>query len=261
MTEQSETDLFIQYPRLLNLLKLVPRSLIEEEIGSKRAEFEAWLKEADTLIPTVNLNKIFPDELEKGSIRLENFLGHWGNVSIEELCKISLIVSWLKPKRILELGTYNGMTTLQMALNAPKECVTYTLDLSPEQAASIKLGRLDELVAKHFKEKFNTKVGSYFEDRKDVSIVQLWGDTATFDYSVIGGKADLIFIDAAHDYQNKHIDTENALKLIAPGGVILWHDYAEVTNPEVTKCLMEYAKEYNIYHLRNTDLAVFYKEA
>ena len=217
------------------------------------------MKEADALIPTVNLNKIFPAELERGAIRLENFLGHWGNVSVEELCKICLIVKWIKPKRILELGTYNGMTTLQMALNAPAGSTTYTLDLSPEQMASIKLGKLDELVSKHFKEKFNTKTGSYFSGRSDVSITQLWGDTATFDYSVIGGKADIIFIDAAHDYENKRRDTDNALRLLAPGGVILWHDYAEVANPEVTKCLMEYAKEYKIFHLRNTDLAVYYE--
>jgi predicted O-methyltransferase YrrM len=260
MSTESIDPFFQKYPRLKNLLALVPESLILEEIGSRAEEFEAWLKEADTLIPTVNLNKIFPAELEKGTIRLENFLGHWGNVSIEELCKICLIISWLKPKRILELGTYNGMTTLQMALNAPRDCVTYTLDLAPEQAASLKLGALDELVAKHFKERFNTEVGSYFAGRDDISIVQLWGDTATFDFSVIDGPIDLIFIDAAHDYENKKRDTDNALRLLAPGGVILWHDYAEVANPEVTKCVMEYANDHRIYHLRNTDLAVYFRE-
>src|SRR5437762_8515397 len=46
----------------------------------------------------------------------------WGNVSVESVCKIGLIIRWLRPRRILEIGTYNGMTTLQMALNAPPEC-------------------------------------------------------------------------------------------------------------------------------------------
>lgn len=251
-------DLFVRYPRLTNLLKLVPRELIEDEIGSRAAEFEGWLKRADELIPTVPLNKVFPDEMERGAIRLENFLGHWGNVSIEELCKICLVVKWLKPRRILELGTYNGMTTLQMALNAPAGCVTYTLDLPPDLAATIELGKLDRLVANSFKSSFGSGVGSYFSGRSDVSIVQLWGDTATFDYSVIGGSLDLIFIDAAHDYRNKMIDSERAFDMLAPGGAILWHDYAQVTNPEVTLCLMELAERRKIFHLRNTDLAVYY---
>jgi hypothetical protein len=138
---ESIHPLFQRYPRLKTLLALVPESLVVEEIGQQVGKFEKWLAEADAVIPTVNLNKVFPATLESGSIQLENFLGHWGNVSIEELCKICLIVKWRKPRRILELGTYNGMTTLQMALNAPPDCTTYTLDLHPEQAASITLGR------------------------------------------------------------------------------------------------------------------------
>jgi predicted O-methyltransferase YrrM len=260
MDSESET-FFAAYPRLRTLLALVPESVILEEIGSRAALFEAWLKEAETVIPAVNLNKVFPSELEGGSIRLENFLGHWGNVSIEELCKICLIVKWRKPKRILELGTFNGMTTLQMALNAPADCVTYTLDLAPDQAASLPLGKIDELVAKQFKDRFNTETGSYFAGRKDINIVQLWGDTATFDYSIIDGPLDVIFIDAAHDMKNKIIDTESAFRLLAPGGVILWHNYADVGNPEVTRCLADFAKTRKIYRLRNTDLTVYYQAA
>jgi predicted O-methyltransferase YrrM len=252
-------NLFERYPQLNNLRTLVPDSLIEEEIGSRAAEFECWLEQAKQRIPTVNLNKVFPAELERGAIRLENFLGHWGNVSIEELCKICLIVKWLRPKRILELGTYNGMTTLQMALNAPPDCVTYTLDLPPAQATTVPLGRIDELVSKQFRHRFNTRTGSYFEGR-DVTIEQLWGDTATFDYSVLGGPVDLIFIDAAHDYENKRRDCENAFQLLAGGGVVLWHNYADVCCPEVTKCLTEVAATRRIYQLRNTNLAVYYAD-
>jgi predicted O-methyltransferase YrrM len=252
------SKLFRDYPQLNNLRSLVPDKLIEAEIGARVGEFEGYLAVAKKLIPTVNLNKVFPAELETGSIRLENFLGHWGNVSIEELCKICLIVKWLKPRRILEMGTYNGMTTLQMALNAPADCVTYTLDLRPEQAAQINLGTLDDLVANHFKANFQTSTGSYFASREDVSIKQLWGDTAVFDYSTLDGPMDLVFVDAAHDYANKKIDCERAFSMLSPRGVILWHDYAQVANPEVTQCIAEFAKDHRIFHLRNTNLAVFF---
>lgn len=252
------SDLFVRYPQLRTLRNLVSDEIIDEEIGSRVTEFEGYLAIANQRIPTVNLNRVFPDELERGAIQLENFLGHWGNVSIEELCKICLIVSWLKPRKILELGTYNGMTTLQMALNAPKTCITYTLDLPPEVAATIELGLIDQMIANKFKERFKTATGSYFADRSDVDIRQLWGDTSNFDYSVVGEGVDLIFVDAAHDYLHKKEDTEAAFRLLAPGGVILWHDYAQVANPDVTRCLAEFAESKPIFHLRNTHLAVHF---
>jgi predicted O-methyltransferase YrrM len=250
-------DFFDHYPQLQNLRALVPDELIQKEIGSRVPEFESWLASARLLIPTGNLNMVFPAELERGSIRLENFLGHWGNVSVEELCKICLIVRWLQPSAILEIGTYNGLTTLQMALNAPAGSVTYTLDLPPQQAASLKLGKIDELVSKHFKQKFNTRTGSYFEGRNDVTIRQLLGDSATFDFAALEMKFDLIFIDAAHDYLNKKADTDNAMRLLTPKGVILWHNYADVSCPEVTRYLNDFAKEHKVCHLRNTSLAVY----
>jgi len=250
-------SVFERYPQLNTLKGLVPDDVVERQVGMRIDEFEADLARAKKNIPTVNLNKIFPEELERGGIYLEDFLGHWGNVSIEELCKICLIVKFLKPKRILEIGTYNGMTTLQMAFNAPKDCTTYTLDLPEDLSVNVQLSDIDTYVSKHFRKLFGTQTGSYFNNRDDVNIIQLLGDSSIFDYSVIDGKVDLIFIDAAHDYNNKKIDTGNAFKLLAPGGVILWHNYNDVLCPDVTKYLADISEKYAIYHLRGTMLAVY----
>ncbi len=256
-TPDSAEALYVRYPRLRNLRKLVPHELIEREIGSRAEEFERWLADARLRIPIVNLNQVFPAEVERGAIKLEDFLGHWGNVSVEELCKICLVVKWLRPVRILEMGTYNGLTTLQMALNAPPQCVIYTLDLPPELAASLPLTELDELVAKQFRKAFKTETGIYFKGRTDLNIIQLWGDTAAFDYSKIGGGFDLIYVDAAHDYENLKRDTANAFRLLSPRGVILWHDYDQVVCPEVTRFLAECAAARRLFQLRNTNLAVY----
>lgn len=253
-----KNNFFEKYPYINNLRSLVSDDLIIKEIGSRADEFESYLELAKRNIPSVNLNKIFPAELENGSIILENFLGHWGNVSIEELCKISLIVKFIKPQSILEIGTYNGMTTLQMSLNAGKLAKVYTLDLPKNLAPSLKLSEIDEKVSKHFKNNFNTDTGSYFNKREDVNIIQLWGDSATFDYEKLNTKFDLIFIDAAHDYANKKNDSENAFKYINKGGVILWHNYNDVTNLETTKYLAEISSKYQLFHLRNTFLAVYH---
>lgn len=251
-------QLFGKYPYINNLRSLVSDELILKEIGSRADEFEHDLKRAKENIQSCNLNRIFPEDLEKGTITLENFLGHWGNVSIEELCKICLITNFIKPKRVLEIGTYNGMTTLQIALNSPKDSIIYTLDLPDDVAAKLELSELDNHIVKHFREKFGTTTGSYFKDRNDVNIIQLLGDSSTFNYDSLDCKFDLIFIDAAHDYANKKIDTDNALGLINKGGVILWHNFQDVTCPDVTKYLADISIDHKLYHLRNTSLAVYY---
>src|SRR5512143_1124551 len=102
-------SVFERYPQLSTIRGLVPDDIVEKEVGGHADEFERTYARAKEKIPIVVLAKIFPSQLELGRIVLEHFLGHWGNVSVEELCKISLIVKWLKPRRMLEIGTYNGM--------------------------------------------------------------------------------------------------------------------------------------------------------
>lgn len=248
---------FAKYSQYRNLRFLVSDQLIIKEIGSRAEEFEKIYAKAQKTIPTVKLSDIFPARLEKGSIILENFLGHWGNISVEEVCKIVLITKFLKPKKIFEFGTYNGMTTLQLALNAPKSCKVYTLDLPDNVSPQIPLGKIDTLVAKHFKDKFGTKTGSYFINKKDVNIIQILQDSATFDPTLFKNSIDLIFIDAAHDYKNKKKDSENAFFMLKKGGVIIWHNYADIGCPDVTKYLFHLSEHKKIYHLKNTMLVLY----
>ena len=259
-------SIFERYPQLNTLRQPPIRGLLSEEVitrevGSRVDEFESDCRRAEEQIPSVNLNAVFPVALEKGAICLENFLGHWGNLSVEELCKIVLIVRHFQPACILEIGTYNGMTTLQLALNAPKGCTVYTLDLPEgESDTRFPLSAVDAQIVKGFREGFGTTTGSYFKDRSDLNIVQLWGDSATFDYSVIDSPVDLVFIDAAHDYQNKRADSENAFELIAPGGVIVWDNYRDVLNPDVTKYLADLGAHRSLFHLRNTKFVVYWNK-
>lgn len=248
---------FKKYSQYNNLRFLVSDKLIIEEIGSRADEFEKIYNQAQKRIKIVKLSDIFPSKLEKGSIILENFLGHWGNISVEEVCKIALITKFLKPRKIFEFGTYNGMTTLQLALNAPKDSVVYTLDLPIDTSPQIPLSKIDSLVAKHFKDKLGTKTGSYFRGRKDIKVHQILQDSSTFNPSPYKNSVDLIFIDAAHDYENKRIDSENALFMLRRGGVIIWHNYADVGCPDVTKYLYQLSASKKIYHLKNTMFAVY----
>jgi hypothetical protein len=49
-------------------------------------------------------------------------------------------------------------------------------------------------------------------------------------------------------------DTENALKILARGGVVVWHDYGQI--PSVSRCVDEFAGRLKARALRGTRLAV-----
>lgn len=254
---------FEKFPQLNTLKGLVPDEVVEREISSRIDEFNMWRAEAKRKIETIKLIDIFPPELETGTIQLENFLGHWGNVSIEEVCKIALIAKHFKPAKAFEIGTYNGLTTLQLALNTPEDTQIFTLDLPPDKRDNTKhhLSELDRYVAVEFLKRFNTAVGSYFKGKSvEHKITQIYNDSATFDFSPYYSKMDLIFIDAGHDYDNKKSDSENALKMVAPNGLILWDNYDDILNPDVTKYLAELAEVLPLFHLRGTPLVVYWNK-
>jgi len=256
-------DVFQKYPQLLTLRGKVPDEVVEREVSQKEKLFKKYSSLAQQRIPAVRLCDVFPADLEKGKVTLENFLGFWGNVSIEEVCKIGLIIAWFKPKMIFEFGTYNGLTTLQMAINSPPGCRIYTLDIPPDSAFArlLDIGEIDRCLAVK-KGAFNFAVGFYFKGSAfSTKIIQLWHDSLKADLSCYGQQFDIIFIDAGHTYPYIKTDTENALKMLRPEGIIIWHDYLQLLYPDVTHCLYDFSiGGLNIYHLRGTNLALYYKK-
>ena len=256
------TSVFERYPQLKTLRGNIPDAIVESNVRPKADAHESIRARAERSIPTSRLADIFPVELEQCPIHLERFLGRWGNVNIEEICKISLIARWLRPQTIFEFGTFNGMTTLQMALNAPENATVFTLDIAPDTARSMPMDLIDRYLAEK-SGAFSLDVGHYFQGSPQASkINQLWGNSLSFDFSPYKNSVDLIFIDAGHTYECVKSDTENALKMLKPRGVILWHDYMSVLCPDVTRCLSEYAEQgLPINNLRNTTLSVYFRQS
>lgn len=252
-------SVFERYPQLEHLRGKVPEEVVEREVTLKAERFEECRRLAKDVIPTVSLCDVFPAELERGRVTLENFLGQWGNISIEEVCKLALIIRWLSPRRILEFGTYNGMTTLQMAINSPPDCRIFTIDLPPGGvAAELDVGEVDGYLAR--KEGFfRLEVGHYFKGTIYAGkITQLLGDSTTIDLAPVG-RPEFVFVDAGHTYRYVKSDSERALNLVVGGGVVVWHDYVQVLHPDVTQFLYELTRSgLTIHHLRGTNLAVHY---
>src|SRR6185503_1284604 len=87
-------------------------------------------------LPVVDLHDTTRDSTQT---TLHDPVGEDGEVSLLELLALARLVRERRPARILEVGTFNGRTTLNMAANAPPESRVITIDLPPSVQASFDL--------------------------------------------------------------------------------------------------------------------------
>lgn len=146
-----------------------------------------------------------------------------GNVSERELITICRLLRSIQPARLFEIGTFDGRTTLNMAVNAAPGAVVHTLDL-PRSEIPTAASRIHahEIV-------YADKPRSgqrYRGTEAEQSIVQLYGDSGTFDFTPFYGAIDFVFIDASHTFDYVVNDSLHALRMLtSEGGTIVWHDY------------------------------------
>jgi len=151
-------------------------------------------------------------------------------ISINQCHFLYLFTKLLKPKEILEIGTFTGISALSMCIGLEKESKIITIDKNRETSS----------VAKNFfkKAKFSEKIEIIIDEAIN-GINRLINKRKLFD---------LIFIDAdKENYKNYY---ELSLKLLNKGGYIiidnvLWH--GEVVDKYNKKHLTEIIRELNIY--------------
>jgi hypothetical protein len=87
----------------------------------------------------------------------------------------------------------------------------------------------------------------------------LVGDSANFNFrEAVGGKpVNLAFIDGSHSYTYVRNDTEKVLPTMAPGGIILWHDY-DFRGPGVCQYLNQLGSSLALRRVEDTTI-VYYR--
>jgi predicted O-methyltransferase YrrM len=177
-----------------------------------------------------------------------------GNIGPFELQVVCNLVKSFKPENIFEIGTFDGRTTLNMACNSTDNCRIITIDLPQSTAPKLQLAEFEE---KYIKKDCSGK--RFIGLPQAAKITQLYGDTATFDFSSYYDQFDFVFVDASHSYEYVKNDTQVALKLLKPaGGIILWHDYDTPYWPGVTQALNEYSQNEKTFkdmlHIKDTSI-------
>jgi hypothetical protein len=198
-------------------------------------------------LPHVMLRDLFPGIEKCGSIVVQKPEARVVGFSLDllELAHVLSVSRFTGAKSILEIGTFDGFTALNLAANIDGEGKVHTVDL-PNYA---KRDGSDNPYAPYV-------VGSKFEGEPEAAkIEQLWADSIKDDWRSFGGPFDMILIDGSHVYPDVKSDSANALRNLRPGGTVFWHDYGHYLG--VSKALDELARDHHLAVIKGTRLACF----
>jgi predicted O-methyltransferase YrrM len=203
-------------------------------------------------IPRVPIGAAFPG-IEKVDVRIYRAFDRLAGTSVDayEIFCICAIERFICASKVLEIGTYDGNTALNLAANAQEGGAVVTVDLPPALNGSLETAVPHEYV----NVKPTRKIGVQYEGTPQASAIeQVFADSAKLDWAELDGPFDLIFVDGCHELEYVRTDTKNALDHLALGGVVIWHDYGALRH--VSRVVDEVASRRPVNALRGTRLAV-----
>jgi hypothetical protein len=215
----------------------------------------AVLKQLST-IPEVNISDVVPQfpivKVDGRQRYVDGALPH-----LDLMGLLALLDDW-KPDLVLEIGTFNGSTTVAMALNAPRaiiHTVDLPLDFDPDHE---ELGAMPKDDFHLIKQR---RVGEAYASLPEIkNIVQHFADSSKWDFAPVKG-ASFFFIDGAHTYEYARNDTEKCLSVAAPRSRFLIHD-CDQRHPDVVRYVCDLIRQgEKVVRIKNTALAFFDHQA
>lgn len=161
--------------------------------------------------------------------------------------------------RMFEFGTCTGKTSYLWARNSPDDARITTLTLAPDEKEIYRADAADDAsdTASALSESGHTTF-LYSGTPVEAKIEQLFGDSKTLDITPWAGQCDLVFVDGSHAYSYVVSDSEKALALVRPGGLVVWHDYAGPDHsPGVYRALNELNEKLPLKRIATTWMVVY----
>lgn len=135
-----------------------------------------------------------------------------------ELLELARLVAELRPKTVVEIGTFRGGTLFIFARLAAPDATIVSLDL-PASA----MGRVYRAAQVPLFHRFTHHRQHLYLLREDSHRLE----TLIHVTSALGGKPlDFLFIDGDHTYESVRTDFERFAPLVRTGGLIAFHDIA-----------------------------------
>jgi predicted O-methyltransferase YrrM len=163
-------------------------------------------------------------------------------------------------RTFFEFGTATGKTAYLLARNSPDDAVVYTITLSPDELDSYARDSGDSGHASRAalrESRFTTFL--YTGSAVEHKVTQLFGDSKALDIEPYLGRCDLIFVDGSHAYSYVLSDSEKAFRMLAPGGIIIWHDYRPFgrRDRDVRRALHELNRSHRLFRLQGTSMVAY----
>ncbi|NOT09839.1 MAG: class I SAM-dependent methyltransferase [Gemmatimonadales bacterium] len=250
-------DIALAVPLGLALAIVTREWLVLRGRQRQRGLFRRWP------IPSISVegldSRFAPDELGATRAAEVSFVGRGtirvpGGTSDAEAWILAVLAK--DTRRLFEFGTCTGKTAYLWARNQPPDGRVITLTLGPDQLAAYHAADGDDTSAELYarqESRFDRFLysGTEVESR----VTQLYGDSKSFDETPYAGSCDVVFVDGSHAYSYVVSDSTKALRLVRPGGLVLWHDYSPEC-PGVFRALNELARRLSLQHIRGTTLVV-----
>lgn len=200
----------------------IPQSVVglyaDESAKDVRHLFHLLTAVHQSQLPSISLGEIASRLRSQGTTYSDKVAMHpvllgIGSGSAAEMATLASLTFLKNPKTILEFGTCDGCSTWHLWANSNECCKIVTIDLPVNTTAE---GSTDPLLQGIASRPFLPK-----DNRIEVIETDSREWKAELDTPV-----DLCFIDAGHSLACVKNDTEKALGLMAPSGIIVWHDAA-----------------------------------
>ena len=198
-----------------------------------------------------HVNAVFPG-IEAVDVRIVRSFDREPLLSMfpTEVVVLAAMVRKLKPLRILEIGTFEGNTTVNLIANAPSDARMVTVDLPPDWDGEY----AQRVPSIHQNAAVGVQIGRQFLDSPySDRVTQVFEDSGTFDWTS-HAPYDFILIDGCHTYEYARSDTRNALKVLRAGGLIVWHDYGMLE--DVSRLVDEMSQRIVVRAIQGTRIAV-----
>lgn len=191
----------------------------------------AWRR--DMKIPRVPVDQVFPEiDFSRSPEVLYPFPRNLSTFP-HELMILGQVVRFLQPRRVVEFGTAEGRTALNLALHLPPGGEVVTLDFAPIPEKA-EIGYF------------------YWNSPLKEKIKQFYGDLGKWNSQEYWNSAEVVLCDACDQIDGLLAETAQAFRVVKPGGVIFRHDYSSAEGP--TFFWNQLSRHLPVKHLEGTTL-------
>lgn len=238
--------------------------LFERAKRKQRGVFARW---PIRTVPLREIDPIFRQEPLGPSLDTE--VGFVGGAQVMQLPGgTSDTEAWIlavlskRAKLLFEFGTCTGRTAYLWARNSPPDARIVTLTLSPAEIASYHREAGDSATSTRIALAESAFDRFYYTGTPYAAkVVQLFGDSKAFDEEPWAGQCEVVFVDGSHARSYVASDSRKALRLVKPGGLVLWHDYRGYHLKGVFDTLNALSRELPLVHIHATSLVAYRRPA